>query len=101
MNFQDFSTGYFYAYSFTTKKDSMYIVSDNHLPEIEAPKTAKAAAVKCIALAFSIFEEPRSKQPKKLQPADLYSIIISNNMKTDPQHCQLAMTEKENKITLS
>ena len=36
MDFQDFKTGYYDAYHYTTKKDFAYIISNNHPADVEA-----------------------------------------------------------------
>ena len=95
LNFRDFR-GYYPAYTYVTKKDPLYLLSENHPAEIESPQTAQATEARSErAEKRESRETPcaTNKRKRKLQPSDLYNIITKNNIKTDLQLCRHAMME--------
>ena len=96
MNFRDFKTGYYDAYCYTTKKHPGYIISDNHPADIEASWTAVDIAAHAANNIKSMEPDPtRLKQQRRLQPSDIYAVIVENNIKSDLKLCALASKLKE------
>ena len=91
-NFRDFKAAYYDAYRYTTKKDPAYIISDNHPPDIEAPWTALAIATRAGTNTKSKEPGPTGpKQQRRLQPSDIYAVIVENNIKSDLKLCAHAL----------
>ena len=92
LNFRDFKTGYYDAYCYTIKKDSSYIISDNHLADIEAPQTALVIATRAGTKTKTMESGPtRPKQQRRLQPSDIYVVIVEKNIKSDLKLCAHAL----------
>ena len=84
VNFQDFKTGYYDAYRYTTKKNPTYIISDNHPADIEALRIALAIDTRAGTNTKSMEPGPtRPKQQRRLQPSNIYAVIVENNIKKD------------------
>ena len=99
VNFQDFKTGYYDAYRYTTKKDLAYIISDNHPADIEAPRTPLAIDTRAGTNTKSMEPGPtRPKQQRRLLPYNIYAVIVENNIKKDLKLCihALKLKEKQN-----
>ena len=95
LNFQDFR-GYYPAYTYVTKKDPLYLLSESHPSERESTQTAQATEARSErAEEEESHDTPCAinKRKRKLQPSDLYNIITKNNIKTDRQLCRHAMME--------
>ena len=96
VNFQDFKTGYYDAYRYTTKKDPAYIISDNHPADIEAPRTPLAIDTRAGTNTKSMEPGPtRPKQQRRLRPYNIYAVIVENNIKKDLKLCIHALKPKE------
>ena len=99
VNLRDFKTGYYDAYRYTPKKDPAYIIIDNHPAGIEAPRSALAIATRAGTNTKSMEPGPtRPRQQRRLQPSDIYAVIVENNIKSDLKLCAhgLKVKEKEN-----
>ena len=85
-----------------TKKDPLYLLSENHPTEIESLQTAQATEARPERAEKRESKDTPcaiNKRKRKLQPSDLYNIITKNNIKTDLQLCRHAMMElNENNV---
>ena len=95
LNFRDFRA-YYPTYTYVTKKDPLYLLSESHPAEIESVQTAQATEAhseRAVKLERHDIPCAIHKRKRKLQPSDLYNIKTKNNIKTDLQLCRHAMME--------
>ena len=108
VDFQDFHTCYFDAYSYVTKHDLKHAeMSKNHpLLDNVAPQTAKALKQRRLS---SVTSSSNSSRPvstskfkrRRLDIAELHNIIVVKNIRNDQQLCALAKVQmKEGKQDL-
>ena len=97
MDFQDFKTGYYDAYHYTTKKDFAYIISNNHPADVEASWRALFIATRAGTNTKSMgSESTRAKQQSCLQPYDIYAVIVEYNIKSQSKTlCPCFKTKRE------
>ena len=85
------------------KKNPAYIISDNRPADIEAPRTALAITAQAGTNTRSMeLGLTRPKQHRRLQPSDIYAVIVESNIKSDFKLCAYALKlkEKENNSLL-
>lgn len=95
LNFREFKR-YHPAYTYVTKKDPLYLLSESPTTKIESPQTAQATeerseraekwknrGILCVI----------NKRARELQPSDPYNTITKKNVKTDLQLCRHTMME--------
>ena len=98
VNFSDKHTTYYSAYQYVTKEDKEFVISEQHPPLSDPPRTDKAIAEKKKKGKKVI----SSKKMKRYSTYDVVEIIRENNITTRTELINLAMTQKkEGKINLA
>ena len=95
VNFTKFTSGYYDAYSYTIKKDKKrFVVSEGHPIYTESPLTKKAMAARCSRGGSEAGPSKPAKRPRRLEMTELFDTVVSNNIRTDEEFCNLAQSEK-------
>ena len=83
-----------HTYTYVTKTDPLYLLSESHPAELESPQTTQATDTHSERAETREYHDTPcaiNKRKRERQPSDLYNIIAKNNIKTDLHLCPHAM----------
>ena len=83
-----------HTYTYVTKKDPLYLLSESHPAEIESPQTTQPTETHSKRAETREYHDTPctiNKIKRERQPSDPYNIITKSNIKTDLHPCRHTM----------